>query len=129
MRRVEFEPTIPAFEGAKTVYALDRGVTVIGAFCIVSWITNNRIAWSQQAIILFYRSGEKKKDSQIKRIMQLYNVILVRVTFSSRMLAVDQYAPSTELEQDRRYHIKHDRHLRAIQQTPWFATKHLLLEI
>jgi hypothetical protein len=27
---VGFEPTIPAFEWAKTVHALDRGATVIG---------------------------------------------------------------------------------------------------
>jgi hypothetical protein len=50
--------------------------------------------------------------------MQLHNVILARATFSSRMLAADQYARSTELERGRRYHIKHDKHLRAIQQTP-----------
>jgi hypothetical protein len=30
MPRVGFEPTIPAFERAKTVYALDRVATVIG---------------------------------------------------------------------------------------------------
>jgi hypothetical protein len=30
MPRVGFEPTIPVFEGAKTVHALDRAVTVIG---------------------------------------------------------------------------------------------------
>jgi hypothetical protein len=30
MPRVEFEPTIPVFERAKTVYALDRTATVIG---------------------------------------------------------------------------------------------------
>jgi hypothetical protein len=30
MPRVEFEPTIPAFERAKTVHALDRAATVIG---------------------------------------------------------------------------------------------------
>jgi hypothetical protein len=30
MPRVEFEPTTPAFERAKTVHALDRAVTVIG---------------------------------------------------------------------------------------------------
>jgi hypothetical protein len=30
MSRVRFEPTIPAFERAKTVHALDRAVTVIG---------------------------------------------------------------------------------------------------
>jgi hypothetical protein len=31
MPRVGFEPTIPAFERAKTVHALDRAVTVISA--------------------------------------------------------------------------------------------------
>jgi hypothetical protein len=30
MPRVEFEPTIPAFERAKAVHALDRAATVIG---------------------------------------------------------------------------------------------------
>jgi hypothetical protein len=30
MRRVAFEPTIPAFETAKTVHALDRAATVTG---------------------------------------------------------------------------------------------------
>jgi hypothetical protein len=30
MPRVGFEPTIPAFEQAKRVHALDRAVTVIG---------------------------------------------------------------------------------------------------
>jgi hypothetical protein len=32
MSRVEFEPTIPAFERAKTVHALDRAATVIGNY-------------------------------------------------------------------------------------------------
>jgi hypothetical protein len=31
MPRVGFEPTIPAFERAKTVHALDRTTTVIGS--------------------------------------------------------------------------------------------------
>jgi hypothetical protein len=30
MLRVGFEPTIPVFEGAKTVHALDRAAVVIG---------------------------------------------------------------------------------------------------
>jgi hypothetical protein len=30
MPREGFEPTITAFEGAKTVHALDRAITVIG---------------------------------------------------------------------------------------------------
>jgi hypothetical protein len=30
MPRVGFEPTIPAFERAKTIHALDRAATVIG---------------------------------------------------------------------------------------------------
>jgi hypothetical protein len=32
MPRVEFEPTIPAFERTKTVHALDRAATVIGLY-------------------------------------------------------------------------------------------------
>jgi hypothetical protein len=31
MSRVGFQPTIPAFERAKKVHALDRAATVIGA--------------------------------------------------------------------------------------------------
>jgi hypothetical protein len=31
MPRVGFEPTIPVFEQAKTVHALDRATTVIGS--------------------------------------------------------------------------------------------------
>jgi hypothetical protein len=34
MPQVGFELTIPVFERAKTVHALDRAVTVIGNFCI-----------------------------------------------------------------------------------------------
>jgi hypothetical protein len=30
MPQVEFEPTIPVYERAKTVYALDHAATVIG---------------------------------------------------------------------------------------------------
>jgi hypothetical protein len=33
MPEVGFEPTIPVFERAKTVQALDRAVTVIGIIC------------------------------------------------------------------------------------------------
>jgi hypothetical protein len=35
MPQVEFEPTIPVFERAKTVYALDRAATVIGRRIII----------------------------------------------------------------------------------------------
>jgi hypothetical protein len=34
MPRLEFEPTIPAFEREKTVHALDRAATVIGLVLI-----------------------------------------------------------------------------------------------
>jgi hypothetical protein len=34
MPRVEIEPTIPVFEKAKTVHALDRVSTVIGSLAI-----------------------------------------------------------------------------------------------
>jgi hypothetical protein len=36
MPRVGFEPTIPAFERAKTYHALDRAVTVTGWFSITT---------------------------------------------------------------------------------------------
>jgi hypothetical protein len=37
MSRVGFEATIPVFEPAKTVYALDRAATVISTLDIASW--------------------------------------------------------------------------------------------
>jgi hypothetical protein len=36
MPRVGFEPTIPVFERAKTIHALDRAVTDIG--CGFAWV-------------------------------------------------------------------------------------------
>jgi hypothetical protein len=38
MPRVGFEPTIPVFERAKTVHALDRSATVVGGFCTYKYI-------------------------------------------------------------------------------------------
>jgi hypothetical protein len=35
MPRVGFEPTIPMFERAKTVHALDRAATVIGYYSVL----------------------------------------------------------------------------------------------
>jgi hypothetical protein len=37
MSQVGFEPTIPVFEHAKTVHALDREVTVIGSIKAISY--------------------------------------------------------------------------------------------
>jgi hypothetical protein len=42
MSDVGFEPTIPAFERAKTVHALDRAATVIG---IASSSVEIKIVW------------------------------------------------------------------------------------
>jgi hypothetical protein len=36
MPRVEFEATVPVFEGAKTVHALDRAATVISYLCVLA---------------------------------------------------------------------------------------------
>jgi hypothetical protein len=36
MTQVEFEPTIPVYEQAKTVHALDRAATVIGGSLVHS---------------------------------------------------------------------------------------------
>jgi hypothetical protein len=38
MPSVEFEPTIPVFERAKTVHALDRAATVIGSLHYITYI-------------------------------------------------------------------------------------------
>jgi hypothetical protein len=36
MLQVKFEPTIPVFEWAKTVHALDHAATVIGIFSVTT---------------------------------------------------------------------------------------------
>jgi hypothetical protein len=36
MPQVEFEPTIPVFERAKRVYALDRAATVMGNWNVIT---------------------------------------------------------------------------------------------
>jgi hypothetical protein len=50
---VVFEPTIPAFERAKTVHALDRAATVIGSRSIRS---------SEKTWIIYYNSEYKLVD-------------------------------------------------------------------
>jgi hypothetical protein len=42
MSRAGFEPTIPALEWAKTVYALDRAATVIGKFDFIFMKTSGQ---------------------------------------------------------------------------------------
>jgi hypothetical protein len=53
MPQVGFEPTIPVFEWAKTVHALDRATTVIGKFS--SYLTENttRLCCKEARLILF----------------------------------------------------------------------------
>jgi hypothetical protein len=41
MPRVGFESTIPVFERAKTVHALDRAATVIGSVCMATLLLTN----------------------------------------------------------------------------------------
>jgi hypothetical protein len=43
MPRVGYEPTIPVFERAKTVHALDRAATVIGLYLITVCTTSDTI--------------------------------------------------------------------------------------
>jgi hypothetical protein len=60
MPRVGFEPTIPAFERAKTVHALDRAATVIGEL---------------QGLTDYYSAGKHSflKDSD-DDVLQLYEL-------------------------------------------------------
>jgi hypothetical protein len=44
MHRVGFELTIPAFERAKTVHALDRAATVVGFFA------NNKLKFTSRNV-------------------------------------------------------------------------------
>jgi hypothetical protein len=47
MPQVGFESTIPVFERAKTVHALDRAATVIGTLITyLAWNGKNKLRWS-----------------------------------------------------------------------------------
>jgi hypothetical protein len=60
MPSVGFEPTIPAFQRAKTVHALDRAVTVID--------THNTYSNNTLILILLHGVwGRKKKGERKKR--------------------------------------------------------------
>jgi hypothetical protein len=47
MLRVGFEPTIPVFDRAKTVHALDRAATVIGYYVFIYSLFNNSVSISE----------------------------------------------------------------------------------
>jgi hypothetical protein len=53
---VEFEPTIPAFERAKTVHVLDRAATVIGKRydCTGKYATHTSFPINHPQIIISY---------------------------------------------------------------------------
>jgi hypothetical protein len=55
MPRVDFEPTIPVFERAKTVHALDRVATAIGSQCYTESnikLQNNFVNFLQKHLIV-----------------------------------------------------------------------------
>jgi hypothetical protein len=52
MPRVRFEPTIPAFERTKTVYALDRAATVIDK---VDQIKDDKATWACSTHYIFVK--------------------------------------------------------------------------
>jgi hypothetical protein len=55
MHRVVFEPTIVAFERAKTVHAVDRATTVIGMFKCNS--ANINVFLPSLLFYIFYRQS------------------------------------------------------------------------
>jgi hypothetical protein len=62
MSRVGFEPTIPAFESAKTVHVLDLAAIVIGSLDIDSVIKQEvicivNISWSYRTVSLGSMGG------------------------------------------------------------------------
>jgi hypothetical protein len=70
MARVEFEPTIPAFERAKTVHAPDRAATAIGK----NGSTRCRILVSRIEIMF-----QKVKSIYILSFsMSLFKIVLFR---------------------------------------------------
>jgi hypothetical protein len=66
MPRVGFEPTVPAFERAKTIHASDRAVTVIG--CTHFTFIKNRMKniysrpTSLHSIVNRFRTQQKRSD-------------------------------------------------------------------
>jgi hypothetical protein len=65
MPRVGFEPTIPAFERAKTVHALDLAATVIG-WSLISVLIMPKVSYSlmeiDMSVAFIYRDcGNNKK--------------------------------------------------------------------
>jgi hypothetical protein len=68
MSRVGFEHTIPVFEWAKTIYALDRAATVIGsALCQNDGITGKDISFVASRIRrhTFYRRETPKLQTTV----------------------------------------------------------------
>jgi hypothetical protein len=63
MYRVGFEPTIPVFERAKTVHALDRAATLIG--CIYNIWHQIQVSWySDKSVDLFAYSENAGAESR-----------------------------------------------------------------
>jgi hypothetical protein len=52
MPRMGFEPTIPVFERAKTVHALDRAATVFGSYKTAKFVAMGSSVSSRLSMIL-----------------------------------------------------------------------------
>jgi hypothetical protein len=66
MPRVEFEPTIPVFERAKTVHALDRAATMIGTNKLWSMLMSN-LAHCLRVYVTECNDGGKIYNSSLCR--------------------------------------------------------------
>jgi hypothetical protein len=71
MFRVGFEPTIPVFEQAKTIHALDREATIIGSYRYIN-IFNKYF----KNHILYQRNMDERPSKQVKNLIKCSSHIL-----------------------------------------------------
>jgi hypothetical protein len=78
MSRVLFEPTIPVFEWAKIVHALDRAATVIGLYIFI-----NLSVWEPTSLFHFY--SHIIMNSAVEWLTFLLRSFMIFITFSKHM--------------------------------------------
>jgi hypothetical protein len=79
MPRVGFEPTIPVFEGAKMVHALDRAATVLGFQMglhgpIMKYFTSNEHRTNTSHLLYICFWGVEKNIRKKKRDLRAKNL-------------------------------------------------------
>jgi hypothetical protein len=72
MSRVGFEPTIPVFERAKTVHALERAATVIGT--VAKFVLHTvHYRWYIRHLYMEFRKQDKISSSDVRGKEMLFS--------------------------------------------------------